>query len=75
MSNPLKKFSTQADANLIEELKLIAKKEGKQFQSLVDEAFRDLIEKKKQAKPRKHVMDNFNQSLNKYDSLYEKLSQ
>lgn len=75
MSSPLKKFSTQADPELINELKLIAKKEGKQFQSLVDEAFRDLIDKKKNAKPRKHVMDQFNQSLNKLDSLYEKLAQ
>lgn len=75
MSSPLKKFSTQANPELIYELKLIAKKEGKQFQSLVDEAFRDLLDKKKHAKPRKHVMDQFNQSLNKFDSLYEKLAQ
>lgn len=75
MSTPLKKFSTQADPGLIEEIKTIAKKEGKQFQSLVDEAFRDLIEKKKNAKPRKFVMDQFNQSLEKYNSLYEKLAE
>lgn len=75
MSTPLKKFSTQADPNLIQELKLIAKKEGKQFQSLVDEAFRDLIEKKKNAKPRKHVMDQFHQSIDKFHTLYDKLAQ
>ena len=75
MSNPLKKFSTQADPEIIQELKLIAKKEGKQFQALVDEAFRDLIEKKKNAKPRKHVMDTFHHSFDKFDILYDKLAQ
>ena len=74
MSNPLKKFSPQADLYLLEELKSIAKKEGKQFQSLVDEAFRELIEKRKNEKPRNHVMKAFLQSTEEYDSLYEKLA-
>ena len=74
MSRPLKKFSTQADENLLEEVKKLAEKEGKQFQVLVNEAFEDLVEKKKQTKPRKHVMAHFEKSLEEFDGLYKELA-
>lgn len=74
MASPLKKFSTQADVKLLEEMKSIAEKEGKQFQVLVNEAFEDLIEKKKQTKPRKHIMAHFEQSLEEFDDLYKELA-
>lgn len=74
MAKPLKKFSTQADAELLEEIKNLAQKEGKQFQVLVNEAFEDLIEKKKQTKPRKHIMAHFENSLEEFDELYKELA-
>jgi len=74
MSKSLKKFSTQADEHLLEEVKKLANKEGKQFQVLVNEAFEDLIEKKKQSKPRKHVMAHFEKSLEEFDGLYKELA-
>jgi len=74
MSKPLKKFSTQADEYLLEEVKTLAKSEGKQFQVLVNEAFADLVEKHKQTKPRKHIMAHFEESLDVNDSLYENLA-
>ena len=74
MSRPLKKFSTQADEQLLEEVKKLAEKEGKQFQMLVNEAFEDLVEKKKQSKPRKHVMAYFEKSLEEFDELYKELA-
>lgn len=75
MSRPLKKFSTQADEQLLTEIKNIAQKEGKLFQVLVNEAFEDLIEKHKKSKPRNNVMAQFNESLEDYDDLYKKLAQ
>lgn len=74
MANTLKKFSAQADENLLYEVKEIAKKEGKQFQVLINEAFEDLVEKKKQTKPRKNVMAIFEQSLHEFDDLYRDLA-
>ncbi len=74
MSKSLKKFSTQADEHLLEEVKKLANKEGKQFQVLVNEAFEDLIEKKKQTKPRKHVMVHFENSLEEFNDLYKELA-
>ena len=74
MSKPLKKFSTQANEYLLQEVKILARTEGKQFQTLVNEAFSDLIEKHKQTKPRKHIMAHFEESLNLYDPLYKNLA-
>lgn len=74
MANPMKKFSAQADEYLLSEVKEIAKKEGKQFQVLINEAFEDLVEKKKQTKPRKNVMAIFEQSLQEFDALYKDLA-
>lgn len=74
MANTLKKFSAQADEHLLYEVKEIAKKEGKQFQVLINEAFEDLVEKKKQTKPRKNVMAIFEQSLQEFDELYKDLA-
>lgn len=74
MANPLKKFSAQADESLLYEVKEIAKKEGKQLQVIINEAFKDLVEKKKQTKPRKNVMAIFEQSLEELDGLYKDLA-
>lgn len=74
MSNALRKFSAQADETLLVEIKEIAKKEGKQFQVIINEAFEDLVEKRKQTKPRKHVMAIFEQSLEELDGLYKELA-
>lgn len=74
MAKPLRKFSAQADENLLYEIKEIAQKEGKQFQVIINEAFEDLVEKRKQTKPRKEVMVIFEQSLNELDDLYKELA-
>lgn len=74
MSKALKKFSAQANEKLLFEVKEIAKKEGKQFQVIINEAFDDLVEKRKQTKPRKHVMAVFEQSLSELDELYSELA-
>ena len=74
MANLMKKFSAQADVSLLHEVKEIAKKEGKQLQVIINEAFEDLVEKKKQTKPRKNIMAIFEQSLHEFDELYKDLA-
>jgi hypothetical protein len=70
----LSKFSTQAPVEMLHQVKLLAKAEGKQFQALVAEAFNDLLEKRKQTKPRPQVMHIFEESLTEYDALYDVLA-
>lgn len=68
------KFATQVDPQLLAQMKAIAEAEGRQLQSVVEEALRDLVEKKQNSKPRTHVMAAHQASLEVHDTLYERLS-
>lgn len=74
MSPTRQKFATQVSTETLAEVRKIAANEGRQLQALVDEALADLVEKKKQAHPRPHVMAAYLGSLDKYDELYKKLA-
>lgn len=69
------KFATVVDPDKIATVRAIAKDEGRQLRALVDEAFTDLIEKRKQARPRDHVMKAHARSLHQFDSVYKKLAE
>ena len=68
------KFSSQAEAEVLEAIKKIAGQEGRQLQFVLDEAMRDYIEKKRTGKPRRHVMEAFDGSLHSFDPLYDALA-
>ncbi|MCY4382132.1 MAG: hypothetical protein OXE44_03155 [Nitrospinae bacterium] len=53
----------------------LARSEGRQLQSLVDEALADLIEKRSGSRPRAHVMAVYQASHARYAPLYKKLSE
>lgn len=74
MTENREKFATQVDTAILEDVRSLAKDEGRQIQALVDEAFTDLIEKYRQSRPRPHVMEAYNRSVGRYDSLYKKLA-
>ena len=57
MSAAKEKFATQVTSQILAEVRAIAHSEGRQLQALVDEAFADLIEKRRSTRPRAHVMD------------------
>lgn len=69
------KFATQVDAEILSTVRRIAQTEGRQIQALVDEALGDLIEKRKQARPRAHVMAAYQASHDKFAPLYKKLAE
>ena len=70
----LKDFSSQADEELLKEVRDIAKLEGKKLYSLINEALTDLVEKRKHGAPRKEVLTQLEASLSEYASVYEKLA-
>ncbi|NBX67057.1 MAG: hypothetical protein EBQ96_08690 [Proteobacteria bacterium] len=69
------KFATQVNAELLAALRKLAEDEGRQVQALVDEAFLDLIEKRRMQRPRPHVMAAYQGSLAPFDALYKKLAE
>lgn len=74
MSQVRKKFATQVNSEILSTVRTLAQKEGRQLQALVDEALADLIEKRKNARPRPHVMAAYLTSHEKYSELYKKLA-
>ena len=69
------KFATQVNSEILSAVRALAETEGRQLQALVDEAFADLIEKRKNANPRPHVMGAYLASHEKYGALYKKLAE
>ena len=75
MSLTREKFATQVNSEILSAVRALADREGRQLQALVDEAFADLIEKRKNATPRAHVMGAYLASREKYGPLYKKLAE
>ena len=74
MSQVREKFATQVNSEVLATVRAIAEEEGRQLQLLVDEALKDLIEKRRNARPRPHVMAAYLASHDKYAELYKKLA-
>jgi hypothetical protein len=69
------KFATQVNTDILVQVRMLAEKEGRQLQALVDEALADLLEKRKKGTPRSHVMGAYLASHEKYGPLYKKLAE
>ena len=67
------RFATQVDPELLSAIRSLAHSEGRQIQVLVDEALADLIEKRRQGRPRSDIMAAYQASHETYGSLYKKL--
>jgi predicted transcriptional regulator len=69
------KFATQINSELLASVRQLAEKEGRQIQALMDEALADLLEKRKRANPRPHVMAAYAASHIEYAPVYKKLAE
>ena len=68
------KLSTQVDSVLLDELRALARDEGRQIQALVDEAIAALLAQRRQGTARPHVMAAYQRSHARFAALYEKLT-
>ena len=68
------KFATQLSLDALAKLHQMAHEKGRQIQPILDEALREYIENKRNAKPRTHVMAALFSSMTEHDALYEALS-
>lgn len=73
-SRSREKFATQVDAKTLAAVRRLAEKEGRQLQSVVEEALIDLLEKRRVGKPRAHVMSAYQRSHESFGELYKKLA-
>ena len=75
MSPAREKFSTQVSQDALNGVRELAKKEGRQFQAVVEEAFLDVVEKHSKSKPRAHVLAAHRASMDRYAAVYRKLAE
>jgi hypothetical protein len=75
MAQVREKFATQVNSEILRSVREIAQNEGRQLQALIDEALADLIEKKKQSRPRAHIMAVYQASHEKFAPVYKKLAE
>jgi hypothetical protein len=70
----VQKFSSQARPELLEEVRSLAAAEGRHFQSVLDEALADWVERKKGAAPRPEIIAHAKASIARHRALYEELA-
>lgn len=70
----LRKFSSQAEAELLQAMQEIAAREGRQFQAVLGEAMREYLGRKRQQAPRRNVLEAFQESLDERNELYKSLA-
>jgi hypothetical protein len=75
MSSAREKFATQVDPDILASVRELARNEGRQVQTLVEEALTDLVEKRRHGKPRPNVMATYQASHGKFAPLYKKLAE
>ena len=68
------KFSSQLDADVLARARKLAQSEGRQLQSLIEEALVQYLDRSHTSRPREHVMSAFAESLEDFDNLYKHLA-
>lgn len=68
------KFATQVDSALLSDVRAIAEREGRQLQSVVEEALTDLVEKKLRGRVRPAVTAHYEASLQQFSDVYRHLA-
>jgi predicted transcriptional regulator len=74
MTTARAKFSSQADPKVLAKLRLVADKEGRQFQSVLEDALVEYLERHQTEQPRAHVLEAFGMSMQEFDELYKNLA-
>ncbi len=68
------KFASQTDPKLLDELKALAKTEGRQLKALIEDAFQDYVEKKRGGQMRPAVKAALDRTMRERKWLYAQLA-
>ncbi len=68
------KFATQVDSQLLAKVREMAKQEGRQLQSLVEEALGNLVESRQNGGVSPDLLKAYQSTLDRFGSVYEKLA-
>ncbi len=74
MANEKIKFSSQLDPKVLNSAKKLAKSEGRQLQSIIEQALTDYLKINEGQKPSGEVIAAFKASYEEFTDLYQKLA-
>ncbi|MCY3767571.1 MAG: hypothetical protein OXH06_19305 [Gemmatimonadetes bacterium] len=74
MNMPREKFSSQVAPELLGTMREIARREGRHFQAVLEEAMREYIDNRTREKPRAEIMAHFQASVERHRRLGEMLA-
>ena len=74
MSKAREKFSSQMDPTILAATRKAATDQGRQFQSILEDALEQYLERNQSVRPRTHVLEAFGLSLREFDELYAELA-
>jgi hypothetical protein len=75
MATAREKFSSQASPELLKEMREIARREGRHFQAVLEDAMSSYIESKNGDRVRPEVMAHYRASVERHRRFYELLAQ
>jgi hypothetical protein len=70
----LRKYSSQAEPEVLKAMQAIADQEGRQLQAVISDAMREYLARRQRQSPRRNVLEAFQESLKQRDQLYRKLA-
>jgi hypothetical protein len=70
----LRKYSSQAEPEVLEAMQALAEREGRQLQAVIGEAMREYLARRQQQAPRRNLLEAFQESVKERDELYRKLA-
>lgn len=68
------KFASQAKPELLAEMRAIAERDGRQLQVVLEEAMAEYVDRRQSGKARAHVLEALAESIEEFDTLYERLA-
>jgi len=70
----LRKYSSQAEPEVLEAMQAIAEREGRQLQEVLGEAMKEYLARQQQKAPRRNALEAFHDSLHEREELYRSLA-
>ena len=70
----LRKYSSQAEPEVLKAMQTIADEEGRKLQAVMGDAFREYLARRQQRPPRRNVLEAFKNSVKERSELYRKLA-
>lgn len=75
MTDTKQKFASQAPKELLDEVREIAREDGRQLQAIIEDALRAYVEQRRGQRPRAEVLAHLQASVAEHRELYRRLAE